>query len=246
MNKRFGALALVAAVATAAGLFAGPSKSAASNPYCKPAALPCVITLTGTGPSPSTLTMEAWRGLAFINTDSVTHTVVFANGLCSLTLTAGEENGHGVYCKSDFTAFVGTYAYTVDGKFPGTVATKPIPRSVTLTARTHTIRSGARLTLHGMVVPPGWRYHVSNPPAWKHNVTVTVLARPDGQHSFRPIATVNPRLLSTDPGSWRLTVRPAATTTYIAKVTSQLPQGQIWTNAKSRPFTVRTRREEPR
>jgi hypothetical protein len=244
MNKRFAAGAiLVAAGAAAAGLFAGPSNSAASNPYCKFVG-PCGITLTGTGPSPSKLTMHALRGLYFINQDSVTHTVVFANGLCSLAVTPGEQEngGDGAYCKSDFTAYVGTYAYTVDGKFPGTVVTTPIRRSVTLTARTHTIRSGARLTLHGMVAPPGWRYHVSNPPGWKHNVTVTVLARPDGQHSFRPVASVNPRLLTTVPGRWLLTVRPEATTTYIAKVTSQLPQGQIWTNAKSRPFRVRIQR----
>jgi hypothetical protein len=243
MNKRTAAVAVLVAAAGAAGLFVGPSNSAASNPYCKPVH-PCVITLTGTGPSPSTLTMRAQRGLLFANQDSVSHTVVFANGLCSLTVTPGEQESgnNGAYCQSDFTAYVGTYAYTVDGKFPGTVVTTPIRRTVTLTARTHTIRSGARLTLHGVVVPPGWRYHVSNPPAWKHNVTVTVLARPDGQHSFRPIATVNPRILTTDPGRWLLTVRPQAPTIYIAKVTSQLPQGQIWTNAKSRPFTVRIRR----
>jgi plastocyanin len=242
MNKRFAAGAsLVAAGAAAAGLFAGPSKSAASNPYCKFVG-PCVITLTGTGPSPSTLTMHAWRGLSFINTDSVTHTVVFANGLCYLTLTPGEQTngGPGAYCKSDFTAYAGTYAYTVDGKFPGTVITRPLRRSVTLTAGAHTIRSGRRLTLHGEVT---WQHGglVFRPP-----FPVIVLARHNSRQPFKPIATLSARFhggVTPDKNGFRLIVQPGVTTTYIAEATGQLPQarGEVWTPAKSRPFTVRVR-----
>src|SRR5262249_38158412 len=52
---------------------------------------------------------------------------------------------------------------------------------------------------------------------------------------------------------WKLNVMPDVTTTYIAEVTGQRlcyfpasrcaqPQGQLWANPKSRPFTVRIRR----
>ncbi len=91
MNKRFGAIAtLVAAVAAAAGLFAGPSSSASSEcPKGRPGIPGCLVSLTATGPSPSTVRMAASWKLEFRNTDSRTHTVVFANG-CSLTLTPRE------------------------------------------------------------------------------------------------------------------------------------------------------------
>jgi plastocyanin len=239
MNKRLASVAIaLAAGAAAAGLFASPSNSAANyatGAYCK---VPlCVVRLTGTGPSPSNVKMHAGDTLIFDNRDSVTHTVVFANGRCSFTLAPGFESRGD--CNINFSHYVGRYAYTVDGKFPGTVVTTPLRRLVTLTARTHTIRPGTRLTLHGRVsfscpqpcyVLSGW-YHVA----------VIVLARHDGKHPFRPIATVNTRFLTEVPGRWKLKVQPAVTTTYIAKATGQLPQGQVWTKARSRPFTVRAR-----
>jgi hypothetical protein len=191
--------------------------------------------------------MPAGSFLSFANEDSVSHTVVFADGRCSLTLTPGEgfdefnKVGPDFDCHDNSSFYVGSNAYTVDGKFSGTVVTTPVHRVVTLTARTHTIRGGTRLILHGLVNPPGWTYHVSNPPGWRDYVSVVVLARHNSKHPFRPIATLNPGLMTRIPWQqrWRLTVHPDAPTTYIAKVTSQLPQGQIWTNATSRTFTVR-------
>jgi hypothetical protein len=197
--------------------------------------------------------MPAETFLWFANADSVSHTVVFADGRCSLTLTPGEgfDGSAKVGCyhswppPHDSAFYADTYAYTMDGTFSGTVVTTPVHRTVTLTARTHTIQGGTHLTLHGLVNPPGWRYHVSNPPGWRNYVSVIVLARHNSKHPFRPIATLNQGLMKKSPGSWqhrwRLTVHPGTTTTYIAKVTSQLPQGQIWTNPTSRPFTVRIR-----
>ena len=195
--------------------------------------------------------MPAGSLLFFANPDSVSHTVVFADGRCSLTLTPGEGFDEtakvGPYwaCHDTSSFYVGSTAYTMDGKFSGTVVTTPVHRVVTLTARTHMIRGGTRLILHGLVNPPGWRYRVSDPPGWRDYVSVVVLARHNSKHPFRPIATLNPGLMTKDSGSWqqrwRLRVHPDAPTTYIAKVTSQLPQGQIWTNATSRPFTVWSR-----
>jgi hypothetical protein len=255
MNKRFAAIAIaVAVVGAAAGPFASPANSHPNPGSCSSGDLVeplpfCEVDLTAAGPLPSTLTMHAGQVVDFFNQDSVTHTVVFANGLCSLSLAPGAGGGlygGGGFCDNAFTFYAGRYPYTVDGKFPGTVVTVPVRRSVTLTARTHTIRGGTRLTLHGRVIPPGGRYHVSNPPGWRTNVSVIVLARHNSKHPYRRIATVNPGLMAKVPGdwtqNWTLTVQPGQTTTYIAKVTAQLPQGQIfWTNAKSRPFTVRIR-----
>jgi hypothetical protein len=242
MNKRLGSIAIVlAAVAAAAGLLAGPSKSAAVPPNC---GIPfgCVVTLTGTGPSPSTLTMDALGYVSFYNPDSVSHTVVFANGLCSLTLT---PNTNYAGCPSRFLTFAGSYAYTVDGKFPGSVVTTPRSRSVSLTARTHSIRGGTGLTLRGQVTrfDPG---RAPPPP-------VVVLARHTSTQPFEPVATVRLKGGPQSTYRWKLKVQPEVSTTYIAKVTgqrlcyfpaSQCEQiaGQVWVNAKSHPFTVRVRR----
>jgi hypothetical protein len=264
MNKRLAATTiLVAIAAAAAGLFAGPSKSASSGcPRGIPGDPGCLVLLTATGPSPSTVRMPAsWR-LEVRNTDSRTHTVVFANG-CSLTLAADELRVLGLYggrCTS-FSSYVGSYAYKVDGKFPGTVVTTPLRRLVTLTARTRTIRVGARLTLQGQVV----RHDQGNGLNDSLPVSVVVLAHHNSKQPFEPIATVRARLRGDVTNSthknaryrWKLNVQPDVTTTYIAKVTSQRwcvrpasrcahPQGQLWTNPKSQPFTVRIRQDAPR
>jgi len=145
---------------------------------------------------------------------------------------------------------VGTYAYTVDGKFPGTVVTAPVPRTVTLTARTHTIRRGTRLTLHGRV-----SWNNENPVIDRNQrFRVSLLARHEGRHPFEVIATARVRF---GPGNgtnlgwirygWKLELQPGATATYVAEVTTQLSHGprlphgqcQVWANARSGPFTVR-------
>jgi plastocyanin len=254
MNKRFGAIAiLVAAGAATAGLFASASNSAptlssatASSGACYKGPL-CLVSITATGPSPSRVKMIAGDNLYFDNTDSVTHTVVFANGRCNLTISPKSEGGS---CNPNFLHFVGSYAYTVDGKFAGTVATIPWGRSVTLTARRHEIRRGTRLILHGRV---SW-YNRNPAISWKSQLLVKVLARHDSGHHFEPIATVRFRArfpqghgedqFGLVSYGWKLKVRPGVTTTYIAKVTGGAPphwQGQFWINAKSRPFTVRIR-----
>jgi len=262
MNKRPGGMAiLAAAVAAAAGLFASPSNSAQNSPTAPSCRIPngCTVALRGTGPSPSTLRMGAGGVMDFANTDSAAHRVVFANGRCSLTLNPGDEGGpgvsvNGVGCKHDFPYYVGSYPYTVDGKFPGTVETTPWPSSVTLAARTHTIRPDKRLTLHGLLTAP---YQTGDGPlplqkVWRF--PLIVLARHYGRHPFRRIATVLIPSWTKNVGqetveyAWKLTVRPAVRTTYIAKSTGQIvlvngtghtPQGQFWAKARSRPLTVR-------
>jgi len=189
------------------------------------------ISLTATGPSPRTLTMSAGNSLAFYNADSVTHTVVFANGLCSLTLSAGEQGNECFY--SAF--YVGSYPYTVDGKVPAMVETTPAYRSVTLTARSHKVRRGERLTLHGQVT---WN-NTCCEFADKAPFPVIVLARYAGTHTFKTIATVAVGGMPDTHDLWRLKVRPGVATTYIAELNGD---EQIWRQATSSQFTVRMHR----
>lgn len=243
MSKRRGAITLVvAAVAVTAGLFASASNSAPQPPSCG-FVWGCLVALTATGPTPGALTMYAEGNVRFYDGDSATHTVVFANGRCSLTDQPGSGS---LGCDDPFMFYAGTYAYTVDGKFSGTVITTPLPRSVTLTARTHTIRRSTRLTLRGQV-------HRSNPGS-SPPPPVTVLARRNSSQPFEPVATVRTRGSHQTTNGWKLVVRPEASTTYVAEVTTQRlcyfpasrcahPQGQVWTNARSRPLTVRIRQE---
>jgi hypothetical protein len=254
MSKRVGAVAIVVTgLAATAGLFAGPSNSASS--VCPKPRVPypqgCGVSLTATGPLPSTVRMPAEWALEFFNADSVTHTVVFANGLCTLTVTPGEpaHPGYGATCNSHFSSYVGSYAYMVDGKFPGIVVTTPLSRSVSLTARTHTIRGGTRLTLHGQVTRSN---SCCSPPP-----PVVVLVRHSRAQPFEPVATVRTRGSDQATNGWKLDVRPDVPTTYIAEVTAQRlcyfpasrcahPQGQVWADARSRAFTVRIRHQTHR
>ena len=59
--------------------------------------------------------MVAAKFMFFGNTDSVSHTVVFANGLCSLELAPGANEG------CPFAFVVGQYPYTVDGTIQASV-----------------------------------------------------------------------------------------------------------------------------
>jgi hypothetical protein len=124
----------------------------------------------------------------------------------------------------------------VDGKFPGTVDTRPGLRSVTLTARTHTIRRGERLTLYGQVM---WDNRAT-PLTSKVPFPVIVLTRHEGSQPLKPLAAVAVRR-GEHGYFWRLNVRPGVQTTYIAELKGQLPEGQVWMRARSRPFTVRIR-----
>src|SRR3954471_21301498 len=107
------------------------------------------VYLTPTGPSPAVLTISAGLGPFWLNTDQVTHTVVFANGLCSLELAPGTNEG----CPFEFA--IGQYPYTVDGTIQASVVVNALPpTTVTLTAGNHTIPTGsAQLRLHGTLNP---------------------------------------------------------------------------------------------
>jgi hypothetical protein len=73
---------------------------------------------------------------------------------------------------------------------------------------------------------------------------VVVLARPDGNHPFHPVAVVmakphRSKNLGNVYSVWRLRVRPRTSTTYIVEARSQPAGGEFWQRAQSGPFRVR-------
>ncbi len=128
---------------------------------------------------------------------------------------------------------MGQYPYTVDGTTQASVVVTPSPRTVTLTARSHTIKRGAHLLLHGTLAYGGFPL----PPSPYSDMPVIVLARHDRHHPYQRIA------MAAEPGKrqpsgypWQLHVHPKRTTIYIAEANSQPDYGQFWTNATSKPF----------
>jgi hypothetical protein len=191
------------------------------------------IALTSNGPSPNVANLTAGaRSPQWTNQDQVTHTIVFENGFCSLQLAPGEQGS----CTNDFFASVGQYPYTVDGTTEASVVVAPNLRTVTLTARSHTIKRGKHLLLHGTLAYGGTG---GGPPSRYSSIPVIVLARHDRHQPFQRIA------MASEPGSsqsggfkWQLSIHPKRTTIYIAKATYQPDSGQFWQNATSKPFKV--------
>lgn len=203
--------------------------------------VPALITLTATGPSPATVTIPAGYPAAWVNKDSVTHTVTFADGRCSIQVPPGSG---WTFCPDGFASGLGNYQYTVDGSIQASIDVVANGRTVTLVAKRHAIDRGSMLTLHGRlaIASPG------SPPVFDGpRMPVTVLARPDRHHPFHRIAvvTAKPRH-SQEPNRaysvWRLHVRPGANKIYIAEANSQPKYGRYWQDAWSKPFRVRVGR----
>jgi len=191
------------------------------------------IGLTASGPSPAVMTIPAGLYPVWINSDTVTHTVTFADGGCTLQIAPGTDAACNGY---DFFR-VGSYPYTVDGTLQASVVVVPEGRSVTLTAKSHrTLRHNRVLTLRGKVTVP-----LLSPPAPPAAQPVVVLARHGRNHPFRRVATVSAKTHGWTL-VWHLRVRPRARTTYMAEANSQPSGGQFWERARSRPFEVRVRR----
>ena len=191
------------------------------------------ISLTPTGPSPASLTIVIGDGVpVWQNVDTVTHTVTFAGGLCSLQVAPGQIE----HCPT-FPWQVGQYAYTVDGSVQASITFLPEFRDITLTAKSHTIRPGAHLLLHGLL-----SYGTGPiPPGPFTDMPVMVLARPDRHHPFQEIATAaTGRLASHGGWPWWLGVHPTKTTIYIAEE----PTDPLLQNATSKPLKVVVRRSK--
>jgi hypothetical protein len=147
------------------------------------------IELTASGPAPATLTLVAGAGgVAWQNSDAVSHTVTLADGLCSIQVPPGALMG----CPLAWV--VGQYSYTVDGTSRGSITIVPGSRSVTLTARRHMIRRGAHLHLHGLLRYEAFRAEPPPDPSADFTfMPVVVLARRDRHQPFRQSRDRKPR-----------------------------------------------------
>lgn len=199
-----------------------------------------VISLTPTGPSPAILSTEAGLGQVwFSNTDAVTHTVVFANGLCSIEVAPGSRG----QCTSGFMGYVGDYPYAVDGTSQAHLVIEAVGRSVSLGARRHSISRGSQLRLHGRLQEENSNW---SPPSAGIEQPIVVLARPDRYHAFHRIAVVRAKLHQTPKShvhpwgelAWQLRVRPQTRMIYIAEANTQPAGGQVWQQAWSKSFRV--------
>jgi hypothetical protein len=224
-------LALVGVLA----LLAFPAAGSALRPTI-------VISLTPTGPSPAVMRTPAGLGpVWFSNTDTVAHTVDFANGLCSIQVSPGSR----AQCPSGFWGYAGDYPYTVDGTSQAQLVIEAIGRSVSLAARGHSIGRGSQLRLHGSL----WEENSTwSPPSAGSPQPIIVLTRPDRYHAFHRIAVVRAKLHGgRQYGAfgkllWQLHVRPRAKTIYIAEANYQPQGGRVWQRAWSKSFRVRVRR----
>lgn len=193
------------------------------------------IYLTANGPSPAVETVGVLEYPVWVNQDTVAHTVVFADGRCSLQVPP--SSGF-VGCPTGFAA--GTHPYTVDGTTQASLVVTPDRRTVTLGARSHKIDRGSALMLRGKLA-----VGTGSPPVFEGpRMPVTVFARSDRRHPFHRIAVVTAKpLRAKNPGKahsvWQLRVRPGKNKIYIAEANSQPKYGQYWQNAWSKPFRVR-------
>lgn len=189
------------------------------------------ITLTPSGPDPAAATVPAGMYPVWVNHDTTAHTIVFPDGHCSIQVA---PNGYGQCTGEAFS--VGSHAYSVDGSAQASITVTPQGRKVTLGARRHRIKRGARLTLRGLLT-----YQYAGPPVFRGSRTsmrVTLLARHGRRQPFRAVASVRPGALNANGYPWQRVIRPRRTTTYIVEAGSQPKSGQYWQPAQSGPFTV--------
>lgn len=228
-------------VAAAAAAFLAPSGGSTGVKVVE-------VALTSAGASPSTVRMYVGTELVnFVNEDSVSHTVVFADGHCSLDIPPGSPPTNWGDCRGrhgQWPFYAGSYAYTVDGTSPGEIDVMGFPRSVSLTAHTHAVRLGGKLTLHGHLTIRG-PHGIDAPCAvGPRSPVIRVLARHDRRHPFERIAMfVRPYgsvkvVKHSCTYRWQLEVRPGLRTIYIADSTFAR---RWWAPATSRPFAVRVR-----
>ena len=200
---------------------------------------PFVVTLSDSGPAPAVLTMPAGYPLVFSNTDAVKHSVVFADGSCSLEVAAGSQ----AQCNGIFYPYVGKYDYTVDGTGQAQIVVAAIPRTVSLRNRPTTIHRGSHVTLHGRLQDMQFPFPcAAGPPQ-----PIIVIARPYRGHPFHRVAVVRAALHQVKGGCnarllWHVRIRPRSSMTYVAIASYQPAGGKVWKRARSKLLRVNVRR----
>ena len=198
-----------------------------------------LVSLTASGPSPAVLITPASFGtIRFHNTDSVSHTIAFADGACSADIAPDDT------FDCDKPLYVGHYPYTVDGANQADIVIKPAGRTVTLQTKRHSIRLGSAVTLHGSLVEDS----LGGPPTAGSPQRIIVAARPYRGHPFHRVgivaATVRPPTKHAPYGKLvsDLRVRPRSRMAYVAVASYQPKGGQVWERALSKPFWIGVRR----
>jgi len=188
------------------------------------------------GLSPDVLRIRARIDVpSWENTDASSHTVVFLNGRCAITIDPGRR----ATCSFPFWGSVGTYRYTVTSggtpdRFEGSVVVIPLRRRVSMVARPARVYRGRPALLVGTVFAE--RTALTTAP----NQPVTIYRR-DRSGALRRIAQVVAIRSAATRGEsfvWRLRVRPRQTTTYLARAVSK---ASVWKRAQSPPVAVRVR-----
>jgi plastocyanin len=198
-------LILLAAIAVTALGAAAPAPAATAN-----------VTITKAGYLPSTVTIRTGDSVAFTNTDTAAHQVVFSK-TTGVTCTPNPLVLQATQGGSCSFATAGTYAYhdAQNKKMKGTVVVQGAPSSVTLTVSPVVVVYGGHATLSGTV---------SN-----HAVgeKVTIDAQQCGESSSKTLANVT----TTTGGAFSYTAQPLMQTTYTAR----------WKSTTSPAATVRVR-----
>jgi len=198
-------LILLAAIAVAALDTAAAAPAATAN-----------VTITKAGYLPSTVTIGAGDSVAFTNTDTAAHQVVFSK-TTGVTCTPNPLVLQATQSGTCTFATAGTFAYhdAQAKKMKGTVAVQAAPSSVTLTASPLVLVYGGHATLSGAV---------SNHAAGEK---ATIDAQQCGESASKTLATVT----TTAGGTFGYTAQPLMQTTYTVR----------WKSTTSSAATVRVR-----
>jgi plastocyanin len=151
------------------------------------------VTITSAGFSPQNASVQSGDSVAWTNTDTTRHSVVFTGTSCTLVLDPNQSS-------SCTFPTPGTFSYSdPTSGHDGTVSVAPNSRAMTIASSRSVGIFGDAMTLSGSI---------SSKEAGQH-VTVTAKPASGPSPSYDVVTGAN--------GAWTLQVQPRANTTYTAK-----------------------------
>jgi len=170
------------------------------------------------GLSPVLVQLKASSVIPYrVNYDSVPHTLTFEDSRCTVTIPAGGRS-----YSPCLLLEAGTYRYRVSDTLEaaGEVVVSPNERRVTMVSSQATVRGGQAVAFSGTVFASSVAPFAGFIPQ-QH--AITIFRRSEKSRRFRPIGRVLPKdrpspcYCEPNEKPWSVTIRPAATATYIAK-----------------------------